>query len=295
MGKINVHDDFSTFCRNLRMSDSVVSNVRDRYHRITKRINTDYWSTDSDTSHSLYVGSYGRGTAIYASDIDIVVEIPWSKYLQYEKYEGNGQSAFLQDVKGSLKKTYSSTNISADGQVIVVDFYDGMKFEIVPSFKYEDGSYCYPDTNNGGSWKNMDPRAEIEAIKKEDASKNGNIRRLARMIRSWNEKMTVLMPGYLIDATVYRFLKDYEHSDKSYTYYDWFSRDYMKYLLDNAERDYWVFPGSGVHVKPKYSFKSEAKDAYNLIIEALDDYNDDYYYAWHEEWRKVYGNKFPST
>ena len=229
------------------------------------------------------------------SDIDIVVEIPWSKYLQYEKYEGNGQSAFLQDVKGSLKKTYSSTNISADGQVIVVDFYDGMKFEIVPSFKYEDGSYCYPDTNNGGSWKNMDPRAEIEAIKKEDASKNGNIRRLARMIRSWNEKMTVLMPGYLIDATVYRFLKDYEHSDKSYTYYDWFSRDYMKYLLDNAERDYWVFPGSGVHVKPKYSFKSEAKDAYNLIIEALDDYNKDYYYAWHEEWRKVYGNKLPST
>jgi len=265
MGKINVYDDFSTFCRNLRMSDSVVSNVRDRYHRITKRINTDYWSTDSDTSHSLYVGSYGRGTAIYASDIDIVVEIPWSKYLQYEKYEGNGQSAFLQDVKGSLKKTYSSTNISADGQVIVVDFYDGMKFEIVPSFKYEDGSYCYPDTNNGGSWKKMDPRAEIEAIKKEDTSKNGNIRRLARMIRSWNEKMTVLMPGYLIDATVYRFLKDYEHSDKSYTYYDWFSRDYMKYLLDNAERDYWVFPGSGVHVKPKYSFKSEAKDAYNLI------------------------------
>ena len=62
---MSVSDDFSGFCSNLRMSSDIVDNIQKRYHQITKRINTDYWSTASDTDYSLYVGSYGRGTEIY--------------------------------------------------------------------------------------------------------------------------------------------------------------------------------------------------------------------------------------
>ena len=76
MGTISVTSDFDRFCKNLRMSDTTVSNVQNRYHAITKRVNSDYWNSSSDTLHSLYVGSYGRGTSIYTSDIDIVVELP---------------------------------------------------------------------------------------------------------------------------------------------------------------------------------------------------------------------------
>ena len=205
-------------CPNLRMDDSTVESIRERYHRVTRRINLNYWATDSDVAHSLYVGSYGRGTAIYASDVDIVVELPWSQFSRFDKYSGNGQSALLQDVKESLKRTYVSSQIGADGQVIDIDFHDGIKFEIVPSFKFDGGSYYYPDTNNGGSWRSMNPRAEIEAIRKRDSELGGNVRRMARMIRAWNEKMTVLMPGYLIDVTAYRFLSDYNYGDKSCEY-----------------------------------------------------------------------------
>lgn len=83
MGKISVYADFETFCKNLRMSDTPVKNVQDRYHSITKRVNLDYWSSSSETTHSRYVGSYGRGTSIYTSDIDIIVELPWSEYIRY--------------------------------------------------------------------------------------------------------------------------------------------------------------------------------------------------------------------
>ena len=148
MGSISVSSDFSAFSSNIRMDTSVVQTIRDRYHRITKRINIDYWSTESETTHSLYVGSYGRGTAIFASDVDIVVMLPWSVYSRYNKYSGNGQSALLQDVKESLKKTYASSSVSADGQVIDIFFGDGIKFEVVPSFEFDDGSFYYPDTNN---------------------------------------------------------------------------------------------------------------------------------------------------
>ena len=45
--------------------------ISDRYKRITKAINREFWNTDSDTAHSFYVGSYGRGTAVDTSDIDM--------------------------------------------------------------------------------------------------------------------------------------------------------------------------------------------------------------------------------
>lgn len=110
MSDISVSQDFTTLCKNLRMSDYIVKDVQTRYHAITKRINKDFWFTDSETSHSFYVGSYGRGTAIYTSDIDIVVELPWSEYTKYDNYTGNGQSALLQSVKSSFVERTRSTS-----------------------------------------------------------------------------------------------------------------------------------------------------------------------------------------
>lgn len=276
------------------MNNTAVSNIQTRYHAITKRINQDFWNTDSNTTHSLYVGSYGRGTCIYTSDVDIVVELPWSYYTKYNDYSGNGQSALLQAVRNSLMKTYSSSAVSADGQVVDIDFYDGIKFEVVPAFKYSDNSgYCYPDTNNGGTWKSMNPKAEIDSFNGRNIISNKNLKRLCRMIRSWNYQHTVLMSGILIDTIAYRFIQNYECADKSFTYYDWMSRDFFKYLLDNADQEYWLKPGSNERVYKKYSFKSDAEKAYNKCLEALSDYDNDYTYCWHQDWREIYGYKFP--
>lgn len=71
---------FRQFEANLRMTPATVSAVRNRYHAITRRINADFWGTSSDTDHSWYAGSYGRGTAISTSDIDILVELPPGEY-----------------------------------------------------------------------------------------------------------------------------------------------------------------------------------------------------------------------
>ena len=88
---MSVSDYFSTFCSNLRMDSDTVSKIQSRYHQITKRINIDYWDSESTTLHSLYVGSYGRGTEIWTSDIDIIVQLPWSIYLKYDAYNSKGQ------------------------------------------------------------------------------------------------------------------------------------------------------------------------------------------------------------
>ena len=72
-------DWFKTFCGNIQVQNGAVISLR--YKAITKRLNTDFWETDSDTSHSLYVGSYGRNTAIHGtSDVDMIFQLPYSVY-----------------------------------------------------------------------------------------------------------------------------------------------------------------------------------------------------------------------
>ena len=111
MGNISVSKDFNAFCSNLKLSNTTISNIRTRYHAITKRIDQDFWNSNSKTT--------------------------------YDNYSGNGQSALLQVVKNSLRTTYRNSNLSADGQVIDIFFSDEIKFEVVLAFLMKAGhSIC---------------------------------------------------------------------------------------------------------------------------------------------------------
>ena len=105
--------------------------ISERYKRVTKAINRAFWDSESETTHSRYVGSYGRGTAIDTSDIDILVELPRAKYEQYDARKGNGQSQLLQALKDAFLTTYPRSEVKADGQVVDIFFSDGIKFEIL--------------------------------------------------------------------------------------------------------------------------------------------------------------------
>jgi hypothetical protein len=284
---------FSTFCQNLRISSTTVSNIQTRYKAITKRINIDYYDTTSETANSLYVGSYGRDTDIIISDIDVLLKLPYETYKKFDNYIGNGQSALLQEVKTAIQKTYSTTHLRGDGQVIVISFTDGVVFEIVPGFINKDGSYTYPNTNNGGSWKVTNPKPEIDEINRANNAWNKNLKRLCRMARAWKYEWDVPMGGLLIDTLAYNFLKDWEYKDKSYIYYDWMSRDFFKFLKDqNPSQSYWYAPGSNQLVYRKGGFESKAKRCYNISLEAIE--KESFPYTAKSKWREIYGTKFPS-
>lgn len=293
---MSVSYNFKTFCSNLRMDSETVQTIQNRYHQITKRINSDYWSSTSEISNSLYVGSYGRGTEIFTSDIDIIVRLPYSTYLKFNQYSGNGQSALLQEVKCVLQKTYSKSFLKGDGQVIGINFTDGINFEIVPGFLNDDDkSYTYPDSNGGGSWKTTNPRSEIEAFNELNRISNKNLKRLCRMARAWKNKCSVPMSGILIDTLAYKFMKDWENRDKSFLYYDWMSRDFFKYLKDiDKSKLYWLAPGSNRYVWKCGEFQNKALQAYNKSLEAISAESNGNTYTSKMKWREIYGTKFPS-
>lgn len=290
---MSISDKFTSFCKNIRISEDDVYSIRYRYKQITKRLNKEYYFSDSDTNHSYYVGSYGRDTDIHVSDIDMIFVLPYSIYQKYNCYSNNGQSALLQDIKTSIQKTYSTTHLRADGQVVVISWTDGIVFEIVPVFVNTDNSYTYPDTNHGGSWKVTNPKPEIETIRDMNNSCNKNLKKLARMIRAWRDNVNLKMGGLLIDTLAYAFIKDYEYKDKSYLYYDWFTRDFFKYISEFEDsRQYWYAPGSNQLVYKKENFRYKAKQAYEHALQAIEYEKKKYQYLANKEWREIYGNKF---
>lgn len=150
-----------------------------RYHTITRAVNFEFWNSTSNTAHSLYVGSYGRGTAIDTSDVDILVEIPQAEYQRYDYQKGNGQSRLLQAVRSAILTSYPRTDVRADGQVVQVTFSDGMKMEILPAFPQYSywgtlEGYTYPDTNGGGRWLSTNPKAEQDAMSKKTTAAMGS-------------------------------------------------------------------------------------------------------------------------
>lgn len=286
-------EKFEKLVKNTRTTNHEL--VVARHQSITKRLNLDFRSLDSSTRYSRYVGSYGRGTAIKGfSDVDMLIELPYEMYVRYNNHAGNGQSSLLQEVRNSIKKTYSNTDVGGDGQVIVVNFSDGMKFEVIPAFINKGGeSYTYPDSNNGGTWKVTYPILEIRAINELNNKYKTNVKNLVRIMKAWKKKNNVAISGMLLETLVMNFLDDYEHNKKSYTYYDWMTRDFLKFLSErNPDQLYWNARGSKVKVHRTGKFEYKAKQSYIKSIEAIKD-DEKYPYMAYQTWREIFGNYYP--
>lgn len=193
--------------------------ISKRYKTITKAVNKEFRDISNDSDYSFYVGSYGRGTAIDTSDLDVLVELPDEEYEHFHSLSGNGASRLLQVVKNALTIPYPRTDIKADGQVIVIKFSDEMKFEILPAFRNInywgkwDGTYIYPDTHMGGIWMMTNPKAEQQEMKRKNSynETNGLLFDTCKHIRYIRNEYysSYHLSGILIDTFVYTFINSW--------------------------------------------------------------------------------------
>lgn len=222
------------------ISQDIITTVKMRFITVTRAINKEFWNLQDDTSHSFYVGSYGRGTAIDTSDIDILVELPRIEYDRHDVLKGNGQSRLLQAIRSSMQITYPRSDIRADGQVVKIAFSDGIRFEILPAFRTtnylgQDDTYIYPDSNMGGNWRSTNPIAEQEAMKMKNRSTNGLLIDTCKHFRRVRDDRfsSYTLSGIVIDSFVYAamgswsWLQDGEKSSAARGDYEKFLYDYL--------------------------------------------------------------------
>ena len=284
---MRISDDFKTFLDNIKIDNAAT--IGSRYGEVTAALNKEFRDTESKTANSLQVGSYGRWTAINGiSDLDMIYVMPAGKW---EDYKDGRQYELLRDARAAIKRRYPSTTVKVDRLVVRV-LYKDFHLEVMPAFKLADGSYKYPDTANGGSWKITKPQAELDEMKEANARKNRNLRRLCKMARAWKNKHGVAMGGLLIDTLAYNFLESTDDYDtKSYHYYDFMCRDFFEFLADQPEQSEYAALGSRQRVRVKKRFERKAKKAYELCLKAIEasgQKNE------RQKWRDVFGNAYPA-
>ncbi|MDR4182255.1 SMODS domain-containing nucleotidyltransferase [Bacillus subtilis] len=282
---------FELFLEDLQIDNR--QDIETKFKSITKRLNTKYYGTNSDIDHAAMVGSIGRSTAIRnVSDLDMLFVLPQSVFNRFDNYESNGQKALLQEVKQEIKERYphNSTIVRGDGQVVVVSF-SNFEVEICPAFENKDGSFCYPDSNNGGSWKRTDPLVEIGESDYMISETNSNFKYVCQILRAWKNNIGVKMGGLLIDTLVHKFF----HKNKKY--FSITFDNYLELLIDlfgylkglDEEQKYWQAIGSKQHVYNKDKrFIKKAGKAYKKLKESNSN-SDDLYIVLKE----LFGNNFP--
>lgn len=287
---MDIRQTFEDFINNLKVTNS--DDISYKYRRITKALNLAFRDTESETTNCLQVGSYGRYTAIDGvSDLDMIYEMPLESFKRYDEREGNSQSGLLQDVRKAILETYSNTDIRGDCQVVVIAFTN-YQVEVCPGFIQSDGSYKYPDSKNGGTWKVTKPRQEIDEINNFNRTTNGNLKNLSRMLRAWKNRQGLKIGGLLIDTLCYNFLKENKkHHGTTFADYHLLVRDIFEFLKNTPpEQKYWLALGSNQKVFKKSNFIRSAKKAYDAAVSAIAKNENETVYS---IWRRIFGLQFP--
>lgn len=289
---IAVTPRFRNFNSNLSLTDDQ-KEAGTRHHKgVRTALNANYYNLNSDTANSFLAGSWGKYTRIRPpGDIDLLFVLPFEVYSRFQSYEGNRQSSLLQEVKNVLLKSYPNTEMRGDGQVVIVGF-NRMDVEVIPAFALENGQYYICDTNNGGRYKNTDPKAEIHNISNINKNCSDNLRKLIKMAKCWKDFCAVPLKSFHIELTMCDFLELNPWRNNSFYYYDWIIRDYFKYLSEKPN-SFVVVPGTYEIISLGDKWHSKAVTAYNRSLNACTyEYNDEVQNAG-IEWQKIFGDKIP--
>ena len=283
---------FTQYGANLKLTSDQITDGSTKRHGVTKCLNQNYYETSSETENSILVGSWGKHTRMRPPrDIDLLYRLPFEVHERFEKYSGNKQSALLQEVKGVLEKTYSTTTMRADGQVVIVRF-NTINVEVAPAFLLQNGQYWICDTNNGGAYQATDPVAEKQNITTANTDSNGNARLLTKYMKGWQRECSAPLKSFWLELLATEFLSQWQHKLQDQFYHDWMTRDFFKFLC-NKRNSHIVVPGTGEIIRLGEDWLSRAESAHGRAFNAERyEYNDDVQSAG-EEWQKIFGTQIP--
>lgn len=283
------------FIANYLISNEIHRSISNRFKRITKQLNQDFWETESETAHSFFVGSYGRDTAVNGlRDLDVAFTLPNAVFQKYNASKLNGQLALLQEVRNSIGQDYPKSCISSNGQFITVNFADNITFAIIPVFlNIDQKTYTCANSNGRGNWIIRNPRDEILAFSERNKSTNGNLRAICQMARIWRDNHNVQINDLLIDTLAYQFIINWPER-KSYLYHNYLMRDFLFHLSQiDLKQTSWRAPGSRSPVIKKGNFQIKARVSFEVAASAIKYEASGRSDTARHKWRELFGSTYP--
>jgi hypothetical protein len=291
---IAVRRRFEQFHGNIVLTPSQELDGYQKRAGVIDCLNRHYYGASVNIENSFLIGSWGKTTTVRPPrDVDVYFLLPAAVYFRFQPYLHNRQSALLQEVKGVLSRTYPSTEMRGDGQVVVVRF-STYNVEIVPAFALDTGRYLICDANNGGRYKEANPWAEVRHIEAADGSNAGNLRPLIRMMKVWQKHCSVPIKSFHLELLAAEFLAQSLWRLNDYFYFDWLLRDFFAYLCSRAN-SFVVVPETGEVIFVGDDWYSRVESAYHRAVKACDFEQGNYVVSAGGEWQKIFGLDIPLT
>lgn len=265
----------------LKLTPNQRKDVKRKYDGVSRSLYSEFYGDcDYDSKTRLIIGSHGKKTETRhpVGDIDLIFKISKADLDRYMAYEGNGPSALLQRARTQLQKTYPNTSeIKTWGKVVLVAFGDDQhNVEVLPCFENEDGTFTIPNSEDGGSWDNFDPREEMRMVSASQ-KQTGLTRQMIKMTKRWRRKNNVKIKSYQIEYFCVSFLDAQYAKEKSWS--QLFEEFFVWLELQSSD-----FNDDAL---------SKVTSAKNRASKARDYELSEKYDDACGEWRKVFGRQFP--
>jgi|OM-RGC.v1.002853006 hypothetical protein len=276
-----VNNQFKIFNESIRLTTNQENDAKIKYDGVAKTLHNYYYTNAYNGSSKFLFGSYKKKTNIRPftalQDVDLIFKMPSSEFTKYDNYTSNGQSALLTKIKDILKDTYTTTDtIKGWGKVVLVKFAENThNIEVLPAWENENGTFTIPNTENGGSWEEFNPRNDLNIFSTSNNLTAGTTSKLTRMIKSWKRNTSSLkIKSFELENYIIDFLSENNDEDLNDSE---LIRSFFEYLIDNVDENN----------------KSFVQSALNRSNKAIDFESKGRYYKSCEEWRKIFGKKFP--
>ncbi|TAK71976.1 MAG: nucleotidyltransferase [Betaproteobacteria bacterium] len=283
---------FERFLRNIALTDAQFADGETKLRTVTSCLNRAYWGHNDENLNRVLAGSWSKQTRVRPPrDIDMLFVLPYAVYARYEQRAGNKQSQLLQEIRGFLLQVSPRTEMSGDGQVVLVKF-DSYAVEVAPAFLLDNyKQYWICDTNNGGRYKVADPAAEVSSIEFADKGTIGNVRRLTRMMKKWQKYCNVPLKSFWIELLAADFLRQWQYRAQGHAFHDWMVRDFLTFLL-GRRFTYLTVPGTFELIWLGDKWYSKAVTAYRRAMKACDLEYEACPYLARDEWQGIFGPDF---
>jgi hypothetical protein len=281
-----IQEGFDRLRSNLEITDLQSTTVSTRQINVRAAVQRRLTVIDS-----FLAGSYARSTMIGPlkdADLDIVM------VLHSDYFAQNSPASLLQKVRDALKETYTATpSISPNGQAVTITFAD-FKVDVVPAFNRRGGGYLIPNSNTA-TWIETDPKVHATVLTAASNAHKGDLVPLVKMMRAWNRATNRGLIGFYLELMTIDILTNVTisnfHSGMRYIFFH--GQEKVKF----KQRDPAGFKNevNGIRAIPTVddavarfavaydtALRAEQLDQGGRVREATD------------EWRKIFGDYFPS-
>ncbi|OAQ51395.1 hypothetical protein HTG_17030 [Natrinema mahii] len=164
-------------------------------------------------------GSFTRGTLVGPldedSDTDVMFVLDEEEHGDWIRDPENGPRNSLRRVKRILQNDsrFKRANISVDRNVVAIQF-DDFTVEVAPAFERGD-DYVIPNTyREGAGWVRTNPRRYKQQFEAVNENRNGNVAKLARLAKKYNEQTGKQISSYHMEVMVYDFMRTRSYQDE---------------------------------------------------------------------------------